>query len=235
MPRFDATRYDADRHAEHADALSRLVEAIEQRVPEGLVIDIGCGTGALLARLPEHERIGIDIDPLMLSAARQHIPDVPLLAGSATSPPSGLPLADLVVMRLVLHLTDSVEAAVSSAARMLTPGGHLVIETLDPGQVGRSWLGVVDGYDGLERQRLPDETRLRAAATAAGLSVLDVECVHEHEHIEREEAIERLRRRSYSTLHLLPDVAIERAVQRLQASDEPLDSSRAWLTVWARA
>lgn len=42
--------------------------------PGALWLDIGCGTGYLLARFPEVERAGLDLSPAMLSVARERNP-----------------------------------------------------------------------------------------------------------------------------------------------------------------
>src|SRR5688500_5897046 len=60
--------------------------------PDATVVDVGCGTGRAVAELAERgaKAIGVDLDPAMLTAARQRFPATDIRAADATD----LPLAD---------------------------------------------------------------------------------------------------------------------------------------------
>ncbi len=109
------------------ETLSRL----EIRATERL-LDVGCGTGALLAALslaaPSLEMTGVDPSPEMLGIAREKLgPSAHLAEGRAES----LPFADeafhVVVSTNALHYVRQPRQALSEMARVLKPGGRLVI------------------------------------------------------------------------------------------------------------
>lgn len=91
------------------------------------VVDVGAGTGILLGDLEAAYRVlGIEHSPTGLAYARANT-GAPLLAGSATK----LPLADgsataVIALDVIEHLADD-RHAVAEMARILQPGGHLII------------------------------------------------------------------------------------------------------------
>lgn len=110
--------------------------ALKRRLLAGLdgpvhrVLDVGCGTGTLLAQVaaahPEAERVGVDLDPRMLAAARRKLGDrASLVHGDATRLPFEPGRFDRVVCTLVFHhLTRAGKrAALRGVRRCLAPGG----------------------------------------------------------------------------------------------------------------
>jgi ubiquinone/menaquinone biosynthesis C-methylase UbiE len=97
------------------------------------VLDVGCGTGLLLERLAERglglELHGIDATPEMLGRARRRLGQRALLRlGSADRLPYPDATFDLVTSTSVLHLLGGRhDAALADWARVLSPGGRLVV------------------------------------------------------------------------------------------------------------
>src|SRR5438067_7487985 len=66
------------------DAIERLVRFV---VPEGAsVLEIGCGTGDLLAALQPREGVGIDLSPRLVARAKEKHPHLEFLVGDAEAP-----------------------------------------------------------------------------------------------------------------------------------------------------
>ncbi|WP_433381537.1 class I SAM-dependent methyltransferase [Actinoplanes sp. CA-142083] len=105
------------------------VHEIVDGLPPGLALDAACGTGRHAEYLAArgHKVIGVDSSPEMLSHARAKLPD----ATFHEAPLDRLPLpddhVDLAVCALALaHLRD-LRPAFAELARVLRPGGHLIV------------------------------------------------------------------------------------------------------------
>ena len=110
--------------------------------PIGAVLDIGTGTGRLLEVLAPHVRAGVGVDAsrAMLALARDRIAR-PGLNGASLGHCSvrqadmyRLPFADaafdLAVLQMVLHYAEDPAGAIAEAARVLRPGGELIVVDL---------------------------------------------------------------------------------------------------------
>lgn len=109
----------------------------------GVVLDAGCGSGAVLQRLraacPTARLVGLDLDSALLKVAAARLatdPHVVLLHGDAAAPPLPDRSIDLAVMRYVFqHLPDP-ERTARGLRRVLRPGGRLVAIDVDNGLWG---------------------------------------------------------------------------------------------------
>jgi ArsR family transcriptional regulator len=102
----------------------------------GRVLDIGTGTGRMLELLAARVQAGLGVDAsrsmLALARARLAKPGLGHLSVRQADMYS-LPLPqrfDLVLMHMVLHYAEDPAAAVAEAARVLAPGGTLVVVDL---------------------------------------------------------------------------------------------------------
>jgi ubiquinone/menaquinone biosynthesis C-methylase UbiE len=100
--------------------------------PADRLLDVGCGTGALLQHLaqqhPATQLSGVDPVPEMLANARRRLPpDVELREGWAERLPFADQEFDVVVSCNVLHYVREPVAALREMGRVLAPGGRLVI------------------------------------------------------------------------------------------------------------
>jgi ubiquinone/menaquinone biosynthesis C-methylase UbiE/DNA-binding transcriptional ArsR family regulator len=151
---------------------------------EWTVGDLGCGTGVLAAALGPHvaKVIGVDGSDEMLDAARARVaglPNVDLRRGPLESLPIDDASLDAVTLVLVLHHVPAPAAALDEAARVLRPGGRLLVVDMAPHdreeyrrEMGHVWLGFSDdqmrrllddsGFTSIRLQPLP------AAADAGG-------------------------------------------------------------------
>jgi len=106
------------------------------------LVDLGSGTGRMLTLLgPMAEAaIGLDLSQQMLNIARDHTAEAgldrcELRHGDIFA--TGLPgaSADLVVVHQVLHYLSDPAAAVAEAARLVAPGGQLLVVDFAPHQL----------------------------------------------------------------------------------------------------
>ena len=111
----------------------RAAELVLARAREG-VIDIGCGTGYLLAKLaaevPGFSGAGADISPRMLDVARGKlagVPGVTLVEATADDLPFPDESFGAAVCVMSFHHYPRPEAALGEAARVLASGGIYVI------------------------------------------------------------------------------------------------------------
>ena len=139
------------------DALTLIRETFAP-LADRAILDIGCGTGTLARALSEDGAAVTGIDPgaEALAKARGLVPAARFEAASAEALPFGEGQFDGAVMLNSLHHVPDPARALAEAARVLRPGGRLVvIEPLASGTF----------FDALKP--IEDETAIRAAAQAA--------------------------------------------------------------------
>ncbi len=124
-------------------SLERLALDPEPR-PEVLIS--GVGTGLDIPHLPPGPRyVGIDITPAMLARAEKRAQqrpelDIELRLGDAMDLPFEDRSFDAVILHLILAVVPDSQRALTEAARVLKPGGRILIfdKFLRPGE--RAWL-----------------------------------------------------------------------------------------------
>lgn len=158
----DAARLDAIREARVTAAASYFAEnasrwdeirklylpeeAIEQAMAEmvgeariGTLIDLGTGTGRMLELFADHyaRGLGIDVNHAMLAYARTRLgqrgqPQANVRQGDIYNLSQADQSAGAVVMHQVLHFLSDPARAIQEAARVLEPGGDLLIVDFAP-------------------------------------------------------------------------------------------------------
>ena len=126
-----AARYDR-RWAFYVETTIQQTLVRTQPRPGDRLLDVGCGTGALLYAFslasPEAELVGIDLSAEMLEVARAKLgSSIELRQGRAESLPFDDESFDLVVSTSVLHYLRRPEAGLAEARRVLKPGGAVVV------------------------------------------------------------------------------------------------------------
>lgn len=134
-PRWDELR---SLHVSEEDVEAAILSVVGQN-PIRNLLDVGTGTGRMLQLLaPLAERaVGLDASHAMLSVARaslarEGLHRVELRQGDLHAPPFPRGGFDLVVMHQVLHYLDDPARALEQAARLLAPGGRLLVVDFAP-------------------------------------------------------------------------------------------------------
>jgi SAM-dependent methyltransferase len=152
------------------------VRGLLDGLPPGRVLDAACGTGrhSVWLAAQGHEVVGVDVSPDMLAKARAKLPAARFEQGELTA----LPLPDasvgaaLCALALV-HVPD-LRPAFAELARVVRPGGRIVISDVHPFLVALGWQAqfrTAEGGTGFVRlnRHLPSD--YVQAATGAGLAV----------------------------------------------------------------
>lgn len=127
-----ASRYDTTCYSRHPRALyPRLLGQIEKLQPAD-VLDLGCGTGALLAEIarccPTARLSGLDLSAAMLTVAEKQLQDkAELIQGDSEALPYADCAFDLIVCCDSFHHYPNPEATARQLHRCLKPGGRLLI------------------------------------------------------------------------------------------------------------
>ena len=170
-------------HAEQWDAIRSLHvadSAVEDRMriilgaSVGRLVDIGTGTGRMIELFggAADHAIGVDRSPEMLRLARAKLDGRTgweLRQGDISALPMADATADTVILHQVLHFIPAPEAALAQAARLLAPGGRLLIADFAPHQ--REELRTQDAHARLGFS----DAQIAAWLAASGLTLTTTE------------------------------------------------------------
>jgi 2-polyprenyl-3-methyl-5-hydroxy-6-metoxy-1,4-benzoquinol methylase len=131
--------------------------------PNARVLDAGCGTGRISARLADLGFVaeGVDVDATMVAVARERRPDITWVVVDLADYRAATGFDAIVAAGNVIPFVADLERALASLTKMLTPTGLLIT-----------------GF-GLDRDHLPVGAPLVAlesyddAATNAGLALVE--------------------------------------------------------------
>jgi phosphatidylethanolamine/phosphatidyl-N-methylethanolamine N-methyltransferase len=143
--------YDRVYHKLLADAHRRTAAAAAAAGPD--ILEVGVGTGLVLSYYPAHARVvGVDLSEPMLRKAAEKVRERSLshvkLIAAMDACRLGLPDArfDAVAVPFVITLVPDPEQALAECARVLKPGGEIVIAS----KLGRDaglWARIEEAVD----------------------------------------------------------------------------------------
>jgi ubiquinone/menaquinone biosynthesis C-methylase UbiE len=144
-------------HVDEAE-VERAIQALVGEAPIEDLLDVGTGTGRILALLSPSVRraIGIDRSSEMLAVARANlvaegVRHCQVRLGDMYALPWARPSFDLAIVHQVLHFAEAPERALAEVARVLRPGGRVLVVDFAPhgvdalrGDRAHRWLGFED-------------------------------------------------------------------------------------------
>jgi ubiquinone/menaquinone biosynthesis C-methylase UbiE len=139
-----STTYEAERHHGYHQLIDELELQLIRQYGKGRdVFEAGCGTGLLLREAARVARsaIGLDLSRGMLGAARGR--GLRVVQGSLTDVPLPSESVDLVYSMKVLAHIPPIQQALAELARLVRPGGHLLLEFYNPYSLRylAKWMG----------------------------------------------------------------------------------------------
>jgi ArsR family transcriptional regulator len=136
-------------HVAECDVEQAIDRSLGKR-PLGRLVDVGTGTGRMIELFGPRstQAIGIDRSSEMLRLARVKLEAAGIPSSLRQGDMYALPLADssadTIVIHQVLHYAHSPASAVAEAARVLAPGGTLLV--VDFAAHGREELRATDAH-----------------------------------------------------------------------------------------
>lgn len=134
---WDTAAETYDEEPDHGLRDPRVAAAWAERLRDWLpvlpvdTVELGCGTGSLslLAARQGHRVTGVDLSPAMAALAGAKLAglDAHVLVGDAAEPPLADASYDVVLARHLLWTLPDPAAALRRWARLLRPGGRLVL------------------------------------------------------------------------------------------------------------
>ena len=168
--------------------------------PTLVVGDLGCGTGQLTETVAPYVRhvIAVDSSMDMLDAARSRVgaaANVDLRQGDLENLPIGSDELDAAMLSLVLHHSPAPPKALSEVARVVRPGGRVLVVDMLPHereeyqqQMGHVWLGFSEkqisrfltgaGFGDVRVRALPTDPQAKGPALFAAVAVRQTDASH---------------------------------------------------------
>jgi len=141
-------------------------------VPHGWVLDVGCGTGQLAARMGREltgtHVVGCDFSAGMLSQARARDARIPWVQGDAGRLPFRDGAFDTVVSTEAFHWFPDPVGALTEMRRVLRPDGRLLLGLVNPRLAFTGWVVGLLARSLGEPFRWPTRRELRAQLRTAG-------------------------------------------------------------------
>jgi SAM-dependent methyltransferase len=167
----DAVAGDMERHYSPGRTWEALARGFVNLLEAGDVLDVASGDGVIAELLAPRARsiTCVDASPRVVDAARKRLSDrgnVSVVLGDMHALDLGDARFDLVLLMHALPYAERPAVALAEAARVLRPGGRLLIGTLARHQ----HRGVVENFD--HRNLGFTTTELRTLVSKTGLEVL---------------------------------------------------------------
>lgn len=231
---MDRVDYDGRQHAVYArgraigpamiDAWMRVFAGhVPARRPLA-VLDLGAGTGRFTPALAQAfggPVYGVEPSRRMRDIAGQAAahPAVTYLAGSGEQLPLADSSCDVVLMYLVFHHLRDPAAAAAEIARVLRPGGRVLIRSTFADRMPDLWWHrFFPRAVEIEKAMFPTVGQAGQAFSGTGLTVVSLQTVRERFAASMAEAAARLRLRAISTFEYLTEQETRQGFAALDAA-----------------
>ncbi len=143
-----APRYDGPNPAIERE--EPIVHAWLTELPVGVALDAACGTGRHAAHLASlgHTVIGVDATEAMLAIARAKVPGGDFRIGQLEALPMDDATVDLITCTLALTHVELLEPVMREFARVLRPGGRVILSDIHPFMAMTSSVAAFPTEDG---------------------------------------------------------------------------------------
>jgi SAM-dependent methyltransferase len=160
-----------------------LESVLKKRIPAGQrVLDIGCGTGDILAAVAPSHGVGIDLSQRATDMARTRFPQLEFHQGDGTDPSLLAKIEGtfdvILVVNVITHFVD-VQAAFEAFKEKCHPGTRLFVYSYS-----RLWQPVLAVAEGLGlKGKAPAESWLPPEEVRGMLALADFEVVRRDAHV----------------------------------------------------
>ena len=127
---FRRAAFENPAHPQSRDFLERDLRSTLVRIipPDASVLDVGCGTGEILAALPNQERVGIAQLPEVAEEARRRFPDLVIEDGDVDALASGRQF-DAVICNRLCHSVSDVRDLLAKLRARVNDHGRIYLVT----------------------------------------------------------------------------------------------------------
>ncbi len=126
------------------EAEEPIVHRLLSHIQPGVALDVACGTGRHVAFLDScgHSVIGVDANASMLDVARAKVPRAEFRMGEFVALPVADATVDVITCSLALTHIPELAPAIREMARVLKPGGIVVLSDIHPHQSALSGVAM---------------------------------------------------------------------------------------------
>ena len=202
-----------------------LLREVERLPANSTIVEIGCGTGnyiiAISEEIPCHVYKGFDLSDGMLRVARARSTRIEFSQGNAALRfpyPDGC--CDLAFAVNVIHHIESTDVFLRESARILKPGGRLLIVTDSEENIrSRSLTRYFPETLEIELRRYPQLPVLHRHAEGVGLQLLGEEAAEGSIDLDAS-FISKLEQKCSSAMRLISPETHRRGIKRVQRASE---------------
>ncbi len=182
------------------------------------ILEVGCGTGNVtvnLEALTQAPIIGLDLSAGMLRRAVEKLKRSRLVRANGQRMPFPAASFHLVLAAMVIHHVTDRAALLSECARVLAPGGTLIIVTTGHAQIARHFLTrFFPSFARIDQSRFPDIPVITREMQGAGVVAVESRAIAVAENTPAT-YLEKVRQKHLSTFHLLSAQEYTRGLQAL--------------------